>query len=254
MHPLILIYTFIVGTLIGSFLNVVVYRLPREESISFPPSHCPSCGKRLPFYDLVPIFSYLGLRGKCRSCGSAISIRYPMVEAVTGILFLFTVHTFGVRLETLQYLMIIGLLIPIFLIDYEHYIIPDGLNLGIFLVALLMVLVQIFMGNLQWNELLYRSLGLLLGGGFFLLIAMVTDGAMGGGDIKIMAALGFLFGVKETLLLMFLSFVIGGALSVILLMLKVKKRKDPIPFGPFICIAAVMTIFWGNQILAWYLS
>ena len=181
-------------------------------------------------------------------------MRYPIVEGITGLLFLFTVYTFGVSLASLQYLLIIGILIPIFLIDYEHYIIPDGLNLGIFLIAAGVLLLQILSGEAQWTALLDRSLGLLIGGGFFLLIAMVTDGAMGGGDIKIMAALGFLFGVKETLLLMFLSFVLGGILSVALLALKVKKRKDPIPFGPFICIGAVVTIFWGNQILAWYLS
>lgn len=254
MDSLILIYTFILGTLIGSFLNVVVYRLPREESLSFPPSHCPVCSTRLKFYDLLPILSYLRLKGKCRSCRSSISMRYPIVEGITGLFFLFTVYTFGVSLASLQYLLIIGILIPIFLIDYEHYIIPDGLNLGIFLIAAGVLLLQILSGEAQWTALLDRSLGLLIGGGFFLLIAMVTDGAMGGGDIKIMAALGFLFGVKETLLLMFLSFVLGGILSVALLALKVKKRKDPIPFGPFICIGAVITIFWGNQILAWYLS
>lgn len=253
MEPLILIYTFIFGTLIGSFLNVVVYRLPREESLSFPPSHCPTCSKRLQFYDLIPIISYLGLRGKCRSCGNRISIQYPIVEAITGLLFLMTVYTFGLRLETIQYIVIIGMLIPIFLIDYEHYIIPDGLNMGIFAVAVSVVLIQILTGEKQWNEFLYHIFGMLIGGGFFLFIAVVTDGAMGGGDIKIMAALGFLFGVKSTLLLMFFSFVIGGILSVILLVLKIKKRKDPIPFGPFICLSALITIFWGNQILEWYL-
>ena len=253
MDLLILIYAFIFGTLIGSFLNVVVYRLPREESLSFPPSHCPTCNNRLKFYDLFPIISYLGLRGKCRSCGSRISIRYPIVEGITGFLFFMSVYTFGMSLETIQYIIIIGLLIPIFLIDYEHYIIPDGLNLGIFIVAVIVVLIQIITGEKQWNEFLYHIFGMLIGGGFFLFIAIVTNGAMGGGDIKIMAALGFLFGVKNTLLLMFLSFILGGILSVILLLLKIKKRKDPIPFGPFICLAALITIFWGNQIIEWYL-
>ena len=253
MDLLILIYAFIFGTLIGSFLNVVVYRLPREESLSFPPSHCPTCNNRLKFYDLFPIISYLGLRGKCRSCGSRISIRYPIVEGITGFLFFMSVYTFGMSLVTIQYIIIIGLLIPIFLIDYDHYIIPDGLNLSIFIVAVAVVLIQIITGEKQWNEFLYHILGMLIGGGFFLFIAIVTNGAMGGGDIKIMAALGFLFGVKNTLLLMFLSFILGGILSVILLLLKIKKRKDPIPFGPFICLAALITIFWGNQIIEWYL-
>ncbi|NLB21535.1 MAG: prepilin peptidase [Clostridium sp.] len=254
MDLFILFYIFIIGTLIGSFLNVVSYRIPREESISFPPSHCPNCNNRLKFYDLIPIFSYIALRGKCRNCKNGISIKYPIVEMITGLLFVFTVYRFGLNFEALQYLIIIGILIPVFLIDLEHSIIPDGLNIGILVVSVISVLIQIYTGDKVWSDLLNHSLGLLLGGGFFLLIAMVTNGAMGGGDIKIMGALGFLFGVKNTLLLMFLSFVIGGVLSLILLGLKIKKRKDYIPFGPFICIAALITIFWGQQILQWYLA
>jgi len=172
----------------------------------------------------------------------------------TGLLFFFTVYHFGLSLEAFQSILIIGLLIPVFLIDFEHSIIPDGLNISIFIVAVGSVLIQIYTGDKQWNDFIYHGLGMVLGGGFFLFIAVVTGGAMGGGDIKIMGALGFLFGVKNTLLLMFLSFIIGGLLSLVLLGLKIKKRKDYIPFGPFICIAALITIFWGEQILLWYLT
>ena len=248
MHPLILVYTFILGTLIGSFLNVVVYRVPREESLSFPPSHCPSCNTRLKAYDLVPVVSYLFLGGKCRTCKTAISIRYPLVEMLTGLLFLVTV------MEALKYLIVIALLLPVALIDYDHTIIPDRLNVGIFLTALSFLLLEVYLGNAAFRDLLNPLYGMVLGGGFFLFIAVVTKGAMGGGDIKLMAALGFLFGTANTLLLMFLSFIIGGALSSLLLLLKIKKRKDYIPFGPFICVSAFIVIFWGNQILNWYLS
>lgn len=254
MHPLILVYTFILGTLIGSFLNVVVYRVPREESLSFPPSHCPSCNTRLKAYDLVPVVSYLFLGGKCRTCKTAISIRYPLVEMLTGLLFLVTVMKFGVSLEALKYLLVIALLLPVALIDYDHTIIPDRLNVGIFLTALSFLLLEVYLGNAAFRDLLNPLYGMVLGGGFFLFIAVVTKGAMGGGDIKLMAALGFLFGTADTLLLMFLSFIIGGALSSLLLLLKIKKRKDYIPFGPFICVSAFIVIFWGNQILNWYLS
>lgn len=254
MDPLILAYTFIFGTLIGSFLNVVVYRLPREESLSYPPSHCPVCDRKLKFYDLVPILSYLFLRGKCRSCKSRISIRYPIVELMTGLLFLYTVYTFGLTLESLEYLLIIGLLIPVFLIDYDHAIIPDGLNLGIFMVAVVLFVTRMFLGLNGWNDLLFHLFGLLAGGGFFFLIAVVTNGAMGGGDIKIMAALGFLFGLSHTLVLTFFSFILGGVLSSLLLLFKIKKRKDYIPFGPFICLAALITLFWGDEIIFWYLN
>lgn len=254
MDQLILIYIFIVGTLIGSFLNVVVYRLPREESLSFPPSHCPSCSTRLKFYDLVPILSYLVLRGKCRTCGEKISLRYPVVEVVTGLLFLWTAYVFGLSLESVQYILVLAMLIPVFLIDYDHQIIPDRLNLGIFAVAAAVLLLQVVSGDKSMGDFLNPLYGMLIGGGFFLFVAVVTGGAMGGGDVKLMAALGFLFGVSHTLLLMFLSFILGGVLSVLLLLLKLKKRKDYIPFGPFICLAAVIVIFWGNQILSWYLT
>ena len=254
MHPLILVYTFILGTLIGSFLNVVVYRVPREESLSFPPSHCPSCSTRVKAYDLVPVVSYLFLGGKCRTCKNRISLRYPLVELCTGLLFLGTVMKFGISLETVKYLLVIALLIPVALIDYDHTIIPDRLNVGIFLSALSYLLLEIYFGHAAFKDLLNPLYGMLLGGGFFLFIAVVTKGAMGGGDIKLMAALGFLFGTVNTLLLMFLSFILGGFLSSLLLLLKIKKRKDYIPFGPFICIAALVVIFYGEPILSWYLN
>ena len=166
MHPLILVYTFILGTLIGSFLNVVVYRVPREESLSFPPSHCPSCNTRLKAYDLVPVVSYLFLGGKCRTCKTAISIRYPLVEMLTGLLFLVTVMKFGVSLEALKYLLVIALLLPVALIDYDHTIIPDRLNVGIFLTALSFLLLEVYLGNAAFRDLLNPLYGMFLGGGF----------------------------------------------------------------------------------------
>lgn len=254
MQLWIQIYTFIVGALIGSFLNVVVYRVPREESISFPPSHCPHCQYRLKVYDLVPMFSYLILKGRCRNCGEKISLRYPIVEAVSGFLFLFTLLTFGLTWQTLQYVAILSILLAIFLIDYDHMIIPDGLNLGVLLVAIVGFVLSVFLEGTPWGAILDPVLGLLLGGGLFLFIAVVTHGAMGGGDIKLMGALGFLFGVMDTLMLIFFSFTLGGLLSVLLIALKIKKRKDYIPFGPFICLAAAVTIFWGDAIYQWYFS
>jgi leader peptidase (prepilin peptidase)/N-methyltransferase len=254
MNPLILGYAFILGTLIGSFLNVVVYRLPREESLSFPPSHCPSCNTRLKPIDLVPVLSFLILGGRCRTCKKSISVRYPLVETCTGLLFLITVMKYGASLEALKYLLVIACLIPVALIDLDHTIIPDRLNVGIFTTALLYLLFGLYQGETVLKDFLDPVYGLLIGGGFFLFIAVVTGGAMGGGDIKLMAALGFLFGMRGTLLLMFLSFVLGGFLSSILILLKIKKRKDYIPFGPFICAAALIVIFYGEQILSWYLN
>ena len=246
-------FIIVLGTLIGSFLNVVIYRLPKEESISFPPSHCSNCKTRLKPLDLIPIFSYLFLKGKCRTCETKISIQYPIIEAVTGFTFLFTYIQFGLTLELIQYLFILSIFIAIFVIDYRHYIIPDSLNLLIFLIAVIFFGIGFAKGEHSATDLLYRVYGLILGGGFFFLIAVVT-GAMGGGDIKMIAALGFLFGLSHTLLLIFLSFVLGGILSGVLLAFKIKKRKDHIPFGPFICIGAVITIFWGEELIRWYMN
>jgi len=250
-NTLTIIFIFIIGTLIGSFLNVVIFRIPKGESISFPPSHCQNCKTRLTVLDLIPIISYIYLRGKCRTCGEKVSVQYPIIEGVTGLVFIFTYVNFGVSFAFLEYAIILSLLVAIFVIDYKHYIIPDGMNLLIFLVALGFLLVGFFMGDYGLSDILYRFYGLILGGGFFLLVAIIT-GAMGGGDIKIMAALGFLFGFTQTLVLIFFSFIIGGVMSGLLLVLKLKKRKDHIPFGPFICIAAFITIFWGEDLIRWY--
>ena len=244
---------FLLGSVIGSFLNVVIYRLPKGESISYPPSHCSECDTRLKPLDLIPILSYLFLRGKCRTCATEISIQYPIVEAVAGFTFLFTYFRFGFTLDMMQYLFILSIFIAIFVIDYRHYIIPDSLNLLIFFIAVIFFGIGFIQGEHSVSDLLSRVYGLILGGGFFFLIAVVT-GAMGGGDIKMMAALGFLFGLSSTLLLTFLSFVLGGILSGALLALKIKKRKDHIPFGPFICIAGVITIFWGEELIRWYMN
>jgi len=250
-NTLTIIFIFILGTLIGSFLNVVIFRIPKGESISFPPSHCQNCKTRLTAIDLIPIISYIYLRGKCRSCGEKVSVQYPIIEGITGLVFIFTYLNFGVSFEFLEYAMILSLLVAIFVIDYKHYIIPDGMNLLIFLVALGFLIAGFFMGDQGLSDVLYRFYGLILGGGFFLLVAIIT-GAMGGGDIKIMAALGFLFGFTQTLVLIFFSFIIGGLMSGLLLVLKLKKRKDHIPFGPFICLAAFITIFWGEELIRWY--
>ena len=239
--------------MIGSFLNVVIFRLPKGESISFPPSHCSECKTRLKPLDLIPIFSYLFLRGKCRTCNTEISTQYPMIEALTGFTFLFTYAQFGLTIELIKYLFIFSIFIAIFVIDYRHYIIPDSLNLLIFLTALIFYGIGFAQGEQGAADFLFKIYGLILGGGFFFLIAVVT-GAMGGGDIKMMAALGFLFGLSQTLLLTFLSFVLGGILSGLLLAFKIKKRKDHIPFGPFICIGGIITIFWGEELIRWYMN
>jgi leader peptidase (prepilin peptidase)/N-methyltransferase len=246
------ILIFILGIIIGSFLNVCIYRIPKGESIAFPSSHCTYCSTPLKWYDLVPIFSFLSLRGKCRYCGGAISPQYPIVELLNGFLYLLNFYYFGLSIDFVFYSFLISILIVISFIDYYEQIIPDGLVLMILISAIIYRLSIYFIDNTPlafWNSII----GFLTGGVLFLLIAVVSKGAMGGGDIKLIAVLGFILGLKKTLLHILLSFLIGAVFSIILLLSGKKGRKDAIPFGPFICLAFLITILYGDGIINWYI-
>ncbi len=237
------------GTIIGSFLNVCVSRIPRKESIIFPNSHCPKCGTGIKPYDNIPILSYIILGGKCRYCKEKISLQYPAVELLTGIVFAIIYYTYGLSIAAASYAVLCCALIIITFIDLKTQEIPDGLNLFIAITGIIFIFFNGFKPHL-----LPGILGFLLGGGIFLLIAVVSNGSMGGGDIKLMAALGLWLGWKQILMVTLLSFIIGSVISIILMTLKIKSRKDYIPFGPFIALAAFIIILYGNQILNWYLG
>ncbi|MCT4595183.1 MAG: prepilin peptidase [Anaeromicrobium sp.] len=241
--------TLTIGLLIGSFLNVCIYRIPKEESIAYPPSHCPKCNNQLKPLDLVPLFSYLLNKGKCRYCRETISLQYPIVEFLNGIIYLLLYFKFGLNILFVKYGVLASLLIVISFIDYELKIIPDECNLFGIIISGAFIIFH----NFNYTGLKESLLGLLLGGGIFLIIAILT-GAMGGGDIKLMGVLGFAFGWKLILLITLLSFVIGAIVSIILLLLKLKNRKDAIAFGPFISVATLITIFYGTEIISWYMS
>jgi len=240
------------GTFIGSFLNVCIYRIPREESIVFPGSHCPGCHTPLKFYELLPVVSWLALRGKCRTCGVAISARYPAVELLTGILLALVYWIYGLTLPFLFVSFLTILLIVITFIDYDHQIIPDGLVLWVAGGGLAQLTVGLIRG--EGISLLQAAVGILIGGGFFLAIAIVSNGGMGGGDIKLMAALGIWFGWRGILLVMFLAFIIGGVVSVGLLVSRKKGRKSMVPFGPFITLGAYITALYGDVLIRWYFT
>lgn len=254
MNTINLIFIFIFGLVIGSFINVCIYRIPNGKSIIFPGSSCPACGEKIRTIDLIPVLSYILLRAKCRICREPISVRYPLVELLTAILFTALYIQFGLSYNLLIYLLIyaaiISILIMIFFIDLEHMIIPDGLNLAIGLLGIALNIVYPDVGYV--HTAINMILGILLGGGLFFILACF--GAMGGGDIKLMAALGAVFGWKMLIPLMFLSFVMGGLIGIILLVFKIKKMKDMIPFGPYIAIAGIITIFYGSNIIEWYLK
>ncbi|CAH2214673.1 prepilin peptidase [Tepidibacter aestuarii] len=236
------------GLLIGSFLNVCIYRIPRNESISFPPSHCLKCSTNLNPIDLIPVLSFIWTRGKCRYCSEKISNRYPLVEILNALIYLILYLKFSITILFIKYALLSSILIVISFIDYDHQIIPD--EIVIFGIILTFILHTLY--NFKWN-ILNGTIGLLIGGGLFLIIALVTNGAMGGGDIKLMGMLGFSLGYKYILLITLLSFIIGAAASLILIFLKIKSRKDFIPFGPFIAMAALVTIYFGDEIINWYL-
>ena len=235
------------------FFNVCIYRIPIEKSIVFPPSYCTSCNTSLKPLDLIPVLSYALSGGKCRYCGEKISSRYPFFEISTAFIFLLLYFIFGLSYDFFFYSFLASLLIIITGIDYDHQIIHDGIVLVGTGTRLIYILYGKFFLNIPIN-LLYNLGGLLIGGGFFLLIAVVSKGGMGGGDIKLMGMLGLWLGIQGILMTMFFSFIIGAVISILLLAAKHKNRKEAIPFGPFIAIAALITICFQNNLWVWYLQ
>lgn len=239
----------LLGTIIGSFLNVCIYRIPLKQSIAFPSSHCPKCGTNLKALDLVPVLSFLFGRGKCRYCGEKISIQYPFIELTNGLLWLLLYLRLGFSTEFIGYAVLCSILIVVAIIDYRYQIIPNVINIFGLVCGLFFHVINFS----SFSNLLQYLSGFLIGGGVLLLIAIVTNGAMGGGDIKLMFVLGLWLGWKHTLLTLFLSFFLGGLISILLILFKIKGRKDMIPFGPFIVLATMMTVFYGNGIINYYI-
>lgn len=249
MTLLIVIY----GLIIGSFLNVLIYRIPRGESIAWPGSHCPACGHPLSWYDNIPLFSYMVLRGKCRYCGTGISAVYPLVEASNALLYLIMYGRFGFGADFIFYSLISSVLLAAAIIDLKEMIIPDSLVLSILVLALMHKAANYFLYGIS-PQLIGSISGMLIAGGLFAAIALISRGGMGGGDITLIGALGFVLGLKYVLLNIFLSFISGAIISVFLLTAKIKKRKDPVPFGPFIVLGFYMTVLWGKDIINLYIN
>ncbi len=248
MNLLILIY----GLLIGSFLNVCIYRIPREESIAFPASHCPNCNTKLKCHDNIPVISYLSLKGKCRYCSEKISSQYPMVESLNGIIYLMLLWHFSFSLDFIFYALISSVLIVISFIDLKEMIIPDSLIVAILILSLIHKALNYFIYGIS-PDIINSLLGMVIAGGLFLSIVILSRGGMGGGDVTLIASLGFVIGVKYILLTIFLSFLVGSIISIGLLGFKIKTRKDPIPFGPFIIISFFIVLLFGDIIIDIYM-
>ncbi|MCH8029570.1 MAG: prepilin peptidase [Candidatus Dadabacteria bacterium] len=265
--PFFILFAFVLGSIIGSFLNVCIYRLPRKQSIILPPSHCTTCNIPIRFYDNVPILSYLLLRGRCRSCGAGFSPRYAIIEALTGCVFALTVYEFGLSVETLLYLILLPSLIVITFIDLEHWIIPNvitypGIALGLIL-ALLRTdwgELRILVGEIGIMNTLYvveqfpalnSILGIMIGGGVLLLIGLMYEvirkrEGMGMGDVKLLAMVGAFLGVTSLLFIVLLSSLLGTLVGAALMINKQSGMKRAIPFGPFLSFAAALYCFTGG--------
>ena len=244
---------FIYGILIGSFLNVCIYRIPKEESIAFPSSHCPKCNTSLKWYDNIPVFSYIILGRKCRYCKSKISPQYPLIELSNAIIYLLLFYKFNLTVDFVFYALISSVLIIITIIDLKEMIIPDSLVITILILSILHKLSNYILYKTPIN-LLDSIGGLVLAGGLFIIIILVSKGGMGGGDVTLIGVLGFILGIKHIFLTIFLSFILGAIISIFLLITKIKGRKDPIPFGPFIILGFMITLFWGQQLINWYVN
>lgn len=243
---------FLIGTIIGSFLNVCIYRIPENKSIAFPGSHCTYCSTPLRWYDLIPIISFLQLRGKCRYCGEKVSPRYPLIELISGIIYVLLYLNFGLNLDFIYYGFLISVLLVIFFIDIDHMIIPNILVIIILIWDILFKLIDYFLFNIPLNPINHLG-ALLFGMVLFLLIFVLSKGGMGGGDIKLIGVFGFILGFPRIFLSIFLSSVLGGIISIFLLILKIKTRKDPIAFGPFLILGFLVSIFWGYEVIYWYI-
>jgi len=242
------------GLAIGSFLNAFIYRVPRGKKIGMERSICPNCQVQLKWYHNIPLLSYLFLMGKCAYCNGSISARYPFVELLNAGFYLFFFYLYGFGLELLVYSLILSALIAVFFIDLDFQIIPDLVTLPGIVMGLAVSLVPGGVGILE------SSIGLIVGGGSLYLIAILGDWlfkkeSMGGGDIKLAAMLGAFLGWQKVLFVFMASSVIGLVVSVVMMMFSAKLRKNRIiPFGPFLAVAAVLAILYGDTIITLYLQ
>jgi leader peptidase (prepilin peptidase)/N-methyltransferase len=248
-----LITAFIFGICIGSFLNVCIFRLPAGKSIVHPPSSCPGCNAAIRFYDNIPVLSWFILRGQCRNCHAPIAFRYVMVELLGGFMAVCVYFRFGPSVQGIIYFSFIAALLVITFIDIDYHIIPDVISLpGI----LLGFAASFFIPTLNWMDSL---LGILAGGGSLYAVAwgyerITGKEGMGGGDIKLLGMIGAFIGWQGVLLTIFMGSAIGTLVGLIDMRVKKKNMKMRIPFGPFLALGAIIHLFLGNELIAWYLN
>ncbi len=245
------IVSVLLGLVVGSFLNVCIHRLPKGESVVRPVSRCPVCAVPIRWYDNIPLLSFLLLMGRCRACGSRIAWRYPVVEALTGSLFLLTMLRFGLSVRSIFLLIFISGLVLVTFIDLDHEIIPHmvtlpGIPLGL-------------IGSLITRDPSPReaTTGALIGAGLVYLVAVYGEVAfqkesMGGGDVNLLAMIGAFLGWRQVLFSFFVAVAAGASIALVLIAARVLSRKDRIPFGPFLAFGAVVALLGGDRVMDWY--
>ncbi|MCA9479336.1 MAG: prepilin peptidase [Nitrospira sp.] len=237
----------------GSFLTVCIHRIPQGKSVVVPRSKCPSCGVQIVWYDNIPVWSFLWLRGQCRMCQQSIPFRYPLIEIVNGLGYLLVVWRFGLAWSTVIYAGLFSVFLVVTWIDWDHQIIPDLITLPGIVVG---VLCAGFWLPTGWGNSL---MGLLVGGGVLLILAWASPflfgkEGMGGGDIKFLAMVGAFLGWKAALLALMIASVVGACCGVALLLARVMERGQYIPFGPYLALGSLTAMLWGNEIWTWYFN
>ena len=240
------IVIFIFGITIGSFLNVCIYRIPLHQSIVMVSSHCMTCGRKLKWYDMVPVFSWLLLGGKCRSCKSKISLQYPVIESLNGILYVVICLVNGMDLFSLIYCLMTSALLTLSLIDWRTYEIPPGINGFLFILGVAAAV-------LDRGNLLSHLAGMVCVSGFLGILYLISRGrAIGGGDIKLMFACGLILGWKQIILAFLLGCIIGSVIH--LIRIRVQGEGHVLAMGPYLSAGIFLAALWGNEWISWYIS
>ena len=242
----IFIVIFLYGIVIGSFLNVCIYRIPNKENIVTTRSHCMSCGHQLKWYELLPLISFVVQKGKCRECGTKLSVQYPLIEGLNGVLYVITFYINGLTIDSLLYCLLISALLALSVIDERTHEIPIGFNIFILCLGIIMTV-------LHYDDWLNHVIGFFAVSVFIEIIIIVTRGrGMGGGDMKLMATAGLMLGWKEIILAFILGCILGAIIHV--LRMKVKGAERVLAFGPYLSLGILVSVWFGAPLISWYLG
>lgn len=245
-YIILYIMIFLIGISIGSFLNVCIYRIPKKEDIVFERSHCMSCGNVLKWYELIPLFSFLVQGGKCRNCKTKLSVQYPLIELLNGLIYVWIFMAKGFQPESILFCICASVLIVISVIDWRTYEIPFGCNIVIGILGIVRVILDLA----HWYDYV---IGFFAVSGLFLIIYWITKGrGIGGGDIKLMAAAGLLLGWQNILLALMIGSIAGSVIH--LTLMKVQGKDRVLAFGPYLAFGIFISMLYGNNLITWYLS